>query len=85
MSNPDPTEDIRRDIVAALNSDEHTRQQLEAEHGQVWDTKQLQEDFTVKSFLAPFVMVVRKSDGKEGLLLFTHRPRFYFGWAEAMR
>ena len=29
--------------------------------GQEWDTTQLQEDFTVQAFQAPFVVVVRKS------------------------
>ena len=47
---------------------------------QTWDTQQLQEDFEVKSFLAPYVLVRRKSDGVEGLLEFTHSPRLYFGF-----
>jgi hypothetical protein len=47
---------------------------------QTWDTQQLQEDFEVKSFLAPYVLVRRKSDGVEGLLEFTHSPRLYFNF-----
>ncbi len=54
------------------------RDKLEAEHGQVWDTDQLREDFNVVGFMAPFVSVRRKSDGAEGTLEFTHMPRFYF-------
>lgn len=46
--------------------------------GQTWDTQQLQEDFTVEGFLAPFVLVKRKSDGVRGTLEFRHNPRVYF-------
>ena len=46
--------------------------------GQTWDTAQLQEDFIVVGFAAPFVVVRRKSDGQEGTLEFTHSPRVYF-------
>jgi hypothetical protein len=45
-----------------------------------WNTEQLQEDFTVIGFLAPYVVVKRKSDGQKGTLEFTHSPRVYFGW-----
>jgi hypothetical protein len=38
----------------------------------------LQRDFTVVGFAAPYVVVVRKSDGVKGTLEFTHRPRVYF-------
>ena len=46
--------------------------------GQTWDTQQLQEDFRVVGFSAPFVVVIRKSDGVKGSLEFTHSPRVYF-------
>lgn len=54
------------------------RAELEKAYGQIWDTTQLQQDFTVEGFGAPCVVVVRKSDGQRGSLEFTHRPRFYF-------
>ena len=50
--------------------------------GQTWDTQQLQEDFEVLGFAAPYVSVRRKSDGTKGLLEFTHSPRVYFGFEE---
>lgn len=53
---------------------------LIAAHGQVWDTTQLQQDFYVEGFGAPFVVVTRKSDNVRGSLQFTHHPRFYFGF-----
>lgn len=48
--------------------------------GQTWDTQQLQEDFTVEGFLAPFVVVRRKADGVRGTLEFRHNPRVYFNF-----
>lgn len=45
-----------------------------------WTTQQLQEDFTVIGFMAPYVCVERKSDGKRGSLEFTHSPRVYFNF-----
>jgi len=53
------------------------KEELNAQHGQLWDTKQLQEDFTVHGFMAPQVKVTRKSDGIDGLLTFQHRPQWY--------
>lgn len=54
------------------------RATLESQVGQVWDTDELQADYTVHSFLAPFVAVTRKADNLTGLLQFQHSPRFYF-------
>jgi len=74
----DPTESIRREMVAEINSNPTAREEIEAAHGQVWDTNELQKDFTVESFCAPFVIVSRKSDGATGMLEFQHSPRFYY-------
>lgn len=46
----------------------------------VWNTTQLQRDFEVLGFYAPYVAVRRREDGQVGTLKFTHRPRWYFGW-----
>ena len=43
-----------------------------------WTTEELTRDFTVKGFMAPFVVVERKEDRKVGTLQFTHNPRVYF-------
>ncbi len=74
----DQTEGIRRAMVEAINSEPEIRSQLEADYGQVWDTQQLQQDFKVLGFMAPFVVVERKLDGQKGCMMFQHRPRFYF-------
>jgi len=76
----DPTEPVRRLLVDTINSDPDGREALEAEQGQVWDTNELTKDFDVLSFLAPFVVVRRKSDHKKGMLVFQHNPRFYFSF-----
>lgn len=74
----DSTEKARRTMLQNNNPDE--RSALEAQHGQVWDTKELSKDFTVNSFLAPFITVTRKSDGAKGSMQFQPRPRYYFGF-----
>ena len=77
----DATEAIRRQQLAEINADPNGREALEAKHGQVWDTSELQRDFTVLGFMAPYVVASRKSDGKKGSLMFQGSPRFYFGWS----
>ena len=59
-----------------------TREEAETKFGQVWNTEELQRDFEVRSFLAPLVMVIRKSDRKPGTLIFDHSPRWYFRFME---
>ena len=59
------------------------RENFEEQVGQVWNTKELQEEYTVHGFLAPFVMVTRKSDGLDGMLQFNHNPRYYWGFTES--
>ncbi len=59
------------------------RSELEKKYGQVYNTKELQEKFTVTGFMEPFTTVKRKSDNKVGSLEFQHMPRFYFNWVEA--
>jgi hypothetical protein len=79
----DETENIRRNLVAEINANPGSREALTAEHGQVWSTDELSNDFTVEGFMAPFVVVRRKSDGKKGSLMFQHSPRFYYGFTPA--
>jgi hypothetical protein len=76
----DPTEPIRREMLAEINAEPGSRAALEAKHGHVWDTDQLREEFEVIGFLAPLVVARRKSDGVKGSLMFQHHPRFYFGF-----
>ena len=77
---PDATEPFRRQRLAEINFQPGSRQALEAQYGQVWTTEELSQDFEVIGFLAPLVVVRRKSDGKKGSLEFQHSPRFYFNF-----
>ena len=53
---------------------------LESEYGPVYTTAELQENFEVTGFCAPFCEVTRKSDNIKGSLMFTHMPRFYYSF-----
>ncbi len=83
MSETQEQENVRRALTQEINAVEGTREYLEKQYGQVWDTNQLQEDFNVLGFSSPCVVVKRKSDGKKGSLFFQHDPRFYFDFNEA--
>lgn len=49
-------------------------------YGKIYTTTELQEEFIVKSFTSPFISVTRKSDNTNGILQFSHMPRFYFNF-----
>ena len=74
----DTTEGIRRELVAEINSNARDKEKLEKEFGKVWDLGELQKEFVIHSFAAPFIIVTRKSDGQKGSMTFQHRPRFYY-------
>jgi hypothetical protein len=76
----DVTEAIRRRRLVEINLVPCSREALEIEHGQVWDTSQLADDFEVIGFMAPYVVVRRSADDMKGSLEFQHDPRPYFGW-----
>ena len=77
----DPTETVRRQMVAEINADPGSREALEAEYGQVWNTGELQDAFEVLGFAALLCVVRRRSDGQRGSVMFQHGPpRLYFNW-----
>jgi hypothetical protein len=76
----DPTETIRRERLAEINAVPGSREALEAQYGKVWTTDALAEEFEAIGFLAPFIVVRRRSDGVKGSLEFQHNPRFYFNF-----
>jgi len=77
----DPTETIRRQRIVEINAEPGSREALKEKHGQVWDTGELSQEFDVLGFMAPYVVVTRKSDGQKGSLEFQHDPRFYFNFS----
>lgn len=78
--NTDPTENVRRVLVAAINAVPDERAGLEKTYGKTWNTTELSQDFEVLGFMAPFVVVREKATGKKGSLMFQHSPRYYFGF-----
>ena len=81
----DQTESKRRELVSEINTEvsqlTNPRAELEAKYGQSWDTQELQADYSVQGFMAPFVVVSRKADGVRGTLMFSHSPRFYHSFS----
>lgn len=71
----DPTEAKRREMLESGQPHEDL-----AFASVKYDTQQMSALFTVHSFLAPFVVVTRRSDGVKGTLEFTHHPRWYFNF-----
>jgi hypothetical protein len=72
----DSTEDARREMITSGQP----AADLAGDLGPQWTTEQLQQEFEVLGFLAPMVVVRRRSDGATGSLEFTGRPRVYFAW-----
>ena len=80
LRSTDCTESLRRERVSEINSDSGSRAALEHSYGQVWDTTQLQQEFIVTGFQAPYVVVRRRDNFEVGTLEFQHQPRFYFNY-----
>jgi hypothetical protein len=76
----DQTEAIRKQMVAELNSEDNAKAELEAKHGKIWTTSEMQEEFDALGFMAPFIIVRKLDTGERGSLMFTHSPRYYFSW-----
>jgi hypothetical protein len=76
----DVTENLRRERLVEINAEPGSRTALEAQYGLVYDTEELGRDFDVTGFIAPLVVVRRKSDNVVGSLEFQHHPRLYFNF-----
>jgi hypothetical protein len=62
---PDITEPDRCQRLAEINAQPSSREALEAQHGQVWNANEISRAFEVVGFMAPFIVVRQKSDGKK--------------------
>lgn len=78
----DPTVPIRQCLAVVINAQPKERAALEQEHGQVWTTEELRQQFEIIGFGSPLVVVRRKSDGVKGSMFFQASPRFYFQFEE---
>ncbi len=76
----DFSEYARREQVKIYNSAQLSREDLEKVYGRVYDSTELASEYVVTGFLAPYVVVERKSDKAKGTLAFQHCPRFYWGF-----
>lgn len=71
----DETETIRREMLATGQPARDLETAKEK-----WTTDEVREQFEVLGFMAPFVAVIRRSDGVKGSLEFNHSPRVYFNF-----
>jgi hypothetical protein len=78
----DSIESVRRELMVKINSAPEERGALEKRHDQLWNGSELANDFEIIGFVAPLVVVRRKSDNRLGSLLFQHHPRYYFAFKE---
>lgn len=84
----DETQTVRQIMTTIVNAsvesldNEKERQRLTKEYGPVWNTQELQNDFEVLGFMAPFVIVRNRNSltNEKGTLMFQHSPRFYFNY-----
>lgn len=58
-------------------------QAIQDDEGKCWTTDELQEEFDVLGFQAPFVVATRRETNEKGSLLFVHAPRVYYRWKVA--
>ena len=79
----DIIEKLQRNRIAEINEGPSERETLVEKYGDVWDTSEVQQEFDIVGFGAPYVVVIRKSDNVKGSLEFRHSPRFYFNFQEA--
>ena len=77
----DATEAIRKIEQRSINANPSPKEKLEEQHGvgNVWTTSELQQEFTVLGFMAPFC-IVQKKDGVKGSVKFQHDPRIYYSF-----
>jgi hypothetical protein len=72
----DTTDAMRREMIETGQP----ARDLAADPDQKWNTAELQRDFEVLGYQAPFVVARHKETGELGSLEFTQNPRLYFGW-----
>ena len=58
-------------------------QAIQEDEGKCWTTDELQDEFEVLGFMAPFVVAIRRETKEKGSLLFVHAPRVYYCWSVA--
>ena len=77
----DDTETIRRQMVATINSDPGSRPDLEAKHGQVWDTLGTAGATSRSSASGPARRREAAVGRSSGIADVSEHPRFYYGFS----
>ncbi len=70
----------RRKRRAKVEPESNSRQELQALHGQVWDTQQVAAEFVITAIIGNEVVVRRKSDNVVGKMRYQNEPRLYYGF-----
>lgn len=78
----DSIESVRREMVSKINGFVGSKEELEKKHGKVYDTHDLDELYEITGFMAPFIVVRRRSDNTKGTMIFQDQPRYYFSFKE---
>ena len=74
----DPTVELRKQRAREINSRPRNRLALHRDFGDVWTHQEMAQEFDIVLWICPLVIVIRRSDGIKGSLLYQHQPRFYF-------
>jgi len=85
----DPTEGVRREAIAmqqaavkAVNNDEEVVRRIREKYSDACNTHEFQKQYEAIGFMAPLVVVIRRSDGVKGSMEFLHDPRIYYRFVE---
>lgn len=76
------TETERLARITEINANPMTREELEAEFGQIWDTQGLARDFIIIGISGKLLRVRSKADGFERVLGVQEEPRLYFDFGQ---
>lgn len=66
--------------LAEITARPRSREALQAEYGQVWDTRELARGFILTSIVGLTVIVRRKVDDVVGSLDYQNEPRLYYNF-----
>lgn len=55
-------------------------QEIQEGGGECWTTDEVQDEFEIIGFMAPFCVAKRRETQEKGALTFVHRPRIYYSW-----
>ena len=72
----------REEVERQINEHPKTRAELETQVGKAWDWDEVNREFDLLGDIGPYALVVRRSDGAEGSLIFQRTPRLYWSFED---